>query len=153
MEKKRLKKEALESREDVKGFIEWCIENKIYKHERETDGGSASLTSTNFTPTQRASMNFRELKQSEIRDKIYDEMRKGKMKAFVQMQTNLGNMNFLIHAYLVPKTAENFIELTEAGYYDGVKFHRLVHNFCLQGGDPEGTGSGGVSIFGKAFED
>ena len=50
-------------------------------------------------------MTFRELKQSEIREKIYNEIRKGKMKGFVQMQTNLGNMNFLIHSDLVPKTA------------------------------------------------
>ena len=75
------------------------------------------------------------------------------MKGFVQMQTNLGNMNFLIHSDLVPKTAENFLELSENGYYDGVRFHRLVHDFCLQGGDPTETGSGGESIFGKAFED
>jgi cyclophilin family peptidyl-prolyl cis-trans isomerase len=39
------------------------------------------------------------------------------------------------------------------GYYDKTNFHRLVKDFCLQGGDPSGTGSGGQSIFGKAFED
>lgn len=105
MERKRKKKEELEAREDVKGFIQWCIENKTYRHERETDMGGASLTSTSFTPSSTASMTFRELKQSEIREKIHYEVKKGKMKGFVQMQTNLGNMNFLIHADYVPKTA------------------------------------------------
>ena len=52
---------------------------------------------------------------------------------------------------MVPKTSENFIELAESGYYDGTEFHRLVKDFCLQGGDPSGTGSGGQSVFGKAF--
>ena len=94
-------------------------------------------------------MNFRELKQSEIRDKIYMEVQKGKMKGFVQICTNLGNMNFLIHADYVPRTAENFVELAESGYFDGTRFHRLVKDFCLQGGDPSGTGTGGESIYGK----
>ena len=60
-------------------------------------------------------------------------------------------MNFLIHADLAPKTSENFIQLTESGYYDDSTFHRLVKDFCLQGGDPKGTG--GNSIFGYEFED
>lgn len=52
-------------------------------------------------------------------------------------------MNFMIHCDLVPKTAENFMELAEFGYYDNTHFHRLVKNFCLQGGDPSETGAGG----------
>lgn len=73
------------------------------------------------------------------------------MKALVQIQTNLGNWNVLVHADLVPKTSENFVQLCEEGYFDGTLFHRLVRDFCLQGGDPTGTGSGGQSVFGKAF--
>lgn len=42
-----------------------------------------------------------------------------------------------------PVAARNFINLAEAGYYDGVVFHRIVPGFVVQGGDPEGTGSGG----------
>lgn len=41
--------------------------------------------------------------------------------------------------------------MTESGYFNNTIFHRLVRDFCLQGGDPTGTGSGGQSIFGKAF--
>ena len=59
------------------------------------------------------------------------------------MVTNLGNFSILVHADLVPKTSENFIQLSENGYYNGLTFHRLVKDFCLQGGDPTGTGSGG----------
>lgn len=43
--------------------------------------------------------------------------------------------------------------MSESGYYNNTSFHRLVKNFCLQGGDPTGTGSGGESIFGGEFED
>lgn len=75
------------------------------------------------------------------------------MKGNVLMVTNLGNFSILIHSDLVPKTSQNFIELSENGYYNGLTFHRLVKDFCMQGGDPTATGSGGQSIFGKPFED
>lgn len=56
-------------------------------------------------------MAFRELRSSEIRDKIHNEVKKGKMKGYVQIATNLGAMNFLIHCDLATLTSENFLEL------------------------------------------
>jgi cyclophilin family peptidyl-prolyl cis-trans isomerase len=52
-----------------------------------------------------------------------------------------------------PKAVENFRLLAEHGYYDGVTFHRIVKGFMLQGGDPEGTGRGGMSAWGGKFDD
>lgn len=75
------------------------------------------------------------------------------MKGYVQITTNLGSMNFLIHCDLTPLTSENFMQLAESGYFNNTQFHRLVKNFCLQGGDPTGTGSGGESIYGSEFAD
>jgi|JI6StandDraft_1071083.scaffolds.fasta_scaffold00609_39 peptidyl-prolyl cis-trans isomerase-like protein 2 len=69
------------------------------------------------------------------------------------MATNRGKINILVYCYLVPKTGENFLELCESGYYNNTPFHRLVKDFCLQGGDPTGTGTGGNSIFERVFED
>lgn len=74
-------------------------------------------------------------------------------KGYVQIVTSLGAMNIELFANFVPKTCENFIELCERKYYNNTKFHRLIPNFMVQGGDPTGSGRGGESIFGKPFED
>jgi peptidyl-prolyl cis-trans isomerase B (cyclophilin B) len=42
-----------------------------------------------------------------------------------------------------PKTVENFVRLAKSGFYDGIKFHRVIPDFVVQGGDPTGTGAGG----------
>lgn len=52
-----------------------------------------------------------------------------------------------------PLAVENFVTHAREGYYDGVSFHRVIKDFMIQGGDPDGTGRGGESIWGKGFED
>merc|ERR1719440_528998 len=52
-----------------------------------------------------------------------------------------------------PQTCRNFAELARRGYYNGIKFHRIIKDFMIQGGDPTGTGRGGASIYGKNFAD
>ena len=49
-----------------------------------------------------------------------------------------------------PKTVNNFVVLARDGFYDGLTFHRVIPNFMIQGGDPNGTGTGGP---GYQFED
>ena len=52
-----------------------------------------------------------------------------------------------------PKTVENFLRLVNAGYYDCLTFHRVAKGFVIQGGDPNGNGTGGTSAFGAKFDD
>ena len=59
------------------------------------------------------------------------------------MVTNKGTMTFTLLPAKAPKTVNNFVVLSRYHYYDGIIFHRVVPEFVLQGGDPEGTGSGG----------
>ncbi|MCK9431141.1 MAG: peptidylprolyl isomerase [Candidatus Omnitrophica bacterium] len=71
----------------------------------------------------------------------------------VILETNQGNIEIKLKTDVAPKTCENFIKLTEKGYYNGLIFHRVIKGFMIQGGDPTGTGMGGESIWGKPFED
>ncbi len=61
----------------------------------------------------------------------------------VTMNTNKGTITLCLDPKLAPNTVNNFVFLTRKQYYDGLKFHRVVPDFVIQGGDPEGTGGGG----------
>eukprot|EP01133_Synstelium_polycarpum_P003567 gene3567-4080_t len=79
--------------------------------------------------------------------------KKTKNKGYVRIKTNVGDLNVQLHCDLVPKACENFLELCEDGYYNGLIFHRLIKNFMVQGGDPTGTGTGGQSVWKRPFAD
>lgn len=76
---------------------------------------------------------------------------KGDMIAVIK--TNHGDIKIKLFYEDAPLAVENFVRLSQKGYYDGLIFHRVIDNFMIQGGDPGGTGSGGQSIWGKPFED
>lgn len=71
-----------------------------------------------------------------------------KMK--VKIITAKGDVNINLLPDKSPVTVANFVNLAKKGYYDGLKFHRVIDNFMAQGGDPTGTGMGGP---GYRFED
>ena len=59
------------------------------------------------------------------------------------MHTNEGAIEIELFDDDAPKTVGNFVDLGREGFYDGVKFHRVIPDFMVQGGDPTGTGRGG----------
>jgi peptidyl-prolyl cis-trans isomerase B (cyclophilin B) len=66
------------------------------------------------------------------------------------MTTNLGDITFELYDEDAPKTVDNFRTLADKGFYDGLTFHRVIRDFMIQGGCPQGTGTGGP---GYTFED
>ena len=64
---------------------------------------------------------------------------------------NFGEIKVKFFDDIAPKAVENFVTHAKEGYYNGVSFHRVIEEFMIQGGDPEGTGRGGESIWGKGF--
>nr|CAB3234897.1 peptidyl-prolyl cis-trans isomerase CWC27 homolog [Phallusia mammillata] len=71
----------------------------------------------------------------------------------VLLHTSMGDIDVELWSKEAPIACRNFVQLCLEGYYNNVIFHRVVPNFCVQGGDPTGTGQGGESVFGKPFKD
>lgn len=69
------------------------------------------------------------------------------------IKTNMGEIKIRLFPKYAPKAVENFVTHAKEGYYNGLIFHRVIENFMIQGGDPNGTGTGGESIWGESFED
>ena len=61
----------------------------------------------------------------------------------VTFKTNAGTIKAELYPEIAPNTVNNFISLVKKGYYDGLKFHRVIYGFMIQGGCPDGTGMGG----------
>jgi peptidyl-prolyl cis-trans isomerase B (cyclophilin B) len=59
------------------------------------------------------------------------------------METDKGTINLDLFDADTPGTVKNFVELSKKGFYDGLNFHRVISNFMIQGGCPNGVGSGG----------
>ncbi|KAI5816236.1 hypothetical protein BZA77DRAFT_313189 [Pyronema omphalodes] len=119
-----------------------------YNAAQHTTGkAAASLTSTSLTPhtsNERAILSDEDYMLKPKRIKI---------KGYARISTNLGNLNVELHTDFAPKAVYNFVKLAQKGYFKGVKFHRNIRNFMIQGGDPTGTGRGGTSYWGKNFND
>ncbi len=71
----------------------------------------------------------------------------------VVFETTKGNIYMRLFPESAPITVTSFVGLVEAGFYNGITFHRVINNFMIQGGDPNGTGAGGDGVWGGNFED
>lgn len=87
----------------------------------------------------------------------FSKTSKEKTIVSVTIETEKGNIELELDKKAAPKTVDNFVKLAQDGFYDGTKFHRVVENFVIQGGDPlskdndpNNDGSGGP---GYAFDD
>ncbi|MDU2197141.1 MAG: peptidylprolyl isomerase [Peptostreptococcaceae bacterium] len=56
---------------------------------------------------------------------------------------DFGSVDIELYPHIAPNTVNNFISLANSGFYDGLTFHRIIKDFMIQGGDPDGTGMGG----------
>ena len=74
------------------------------------------------------------------------------MSLVAVMETDKGTIRLDLYPDKTPKTVANFVNLAQRGFYDGLKFHRVIADFMIQGGCPLGTGTGGPGYkFGDEF--
>jgi peptidyl-prolyl cis-trans isomerase-like protein 2 len=131
-------------------------DNLLY-HSKQNTSKSCSLTSTamnivvNTDQKEEEKKKFKSQKMEQY-ERIKKQKKKEK-KAFVTLHTSMGDLNLELYPYLVPQTCDNFLGLCENGYYNNLKFHRLMKGFMIQGGDPTGTGKGGESLWNEDFKD
>jgi peptidyl-prolyl cis-trans isomerase B (cyclophilin B) len=105
--------------------------------------------------TSRENAKSAQLQQEELTKGLklmqFESPKKGDTVATIK--TSMGDVKIRLFPEQAPKACENFISLAEKGYYKDVIFHRVINNFMIQTGDPEGTGMGGQSKWGKPFDD
>jgi peptidyl-prolyl cis-trans isomerase-like protein 2 len=112
-----------------------------------TGKAAASFTSTGLTPETSG-------ERALLTDEEYMlKPKRVKIKGYARIETNLGSLTIELQTETAPRAVWNFVQLAKKGYYNGIKFHRNIRNFMIQGGDPTGTGKGGQSIWGKNFQD
>lgn len=87
-----------------------------------------------FSKKSAQKLNYIELKEVKL-EKVYD------LKATIK--TTKGDIHLTLKPEVAPVTVANFVNLAQRGYYNGIKFHRVIPDFMIQGGDPTGTGMGG----------
>lgn len=107
-----------------------------------SDSPSSSETST--SESTREDLSQLELPQLDTEIKENESV--------VELTTTAGVITVKLFPEIAPKAVENFVTHAKDGYYDGTPFHRVIEGFMIQGGDPEGTGMGGESIWGEGFE-
>ena len=113
-----------------------------------TEGAAAQTDGTQDEQTQKYIDHL--LMEAEAMPQL-DAPREGDQVATIT--TNYGDIQIKLCPDQAPKAVENFVTLAEEGYYDGLTFHRVINNFMIQGGDPNGDGTGGESCWGGEFED
>lgn len=76
------------------------------------------------------------------------------MSLVAVMETNKGKIRLNLYSDETPMTVANFVNLAQRGFYDGLSFHRVIEDFMIQGGCPQGTGTGGPGYrFADEFVD
>lgn len=106
---------------------------------------SSSATKDSKSTTTSSSVDLNALELPQLSSKVADD------EYLIEMATSAGTIKIKLFPTQAPKAVENFVTHAKDGYYNNTKFHRIVKDFMIQGGDPKGDGTGGESIWGDNF--
>jgi cyclophilin family peptidyl-prolyl cis-trans isomerase len=106
-------------------------------------GGTSDSSSTSAETGANGCKKVEAPQPKQVSFKAPKQVLKPGEEATVVMKTSCGTFEIALDTKRAPKTANSFAFLVEEGFYDELTFHRVVPGFVIQGGDPEGTGTGG----------
>lgn len=113
--------------------------------------GNSKTNDNNAQNVEQTQNNNQSNKKANLQ-KQFELPEKGEEVGIIHIK-NYGDVHVKFFKEVAPKAVENFVTHAKNGYYDGLKFHRIINDFVIQGGDPKGNGTGGKSIWNKPFED
>ncbi|KXS15935.1 hypothetical protein M427DRAFT_305753 [Gonapodya prolifera JEL478] len=122
--------------------------NRFYLFTRREPDGEEGSSSTG-----RDVFNEKPSREEQTVAQLSSQAAKASLGTSAIIRTTLGDVHLRLFPEYAPKAVENFSGLARKGYYDGLKFHRVIKGFMLQTGDPNGDGTGGESLWGGEFED
>ena len=116
------------------------------KPSSETSSEASQATNSTASPStnQSTAMNTGQCQRSFDQKKLQDQIDLRNQQVSVEVK-NFGTIQIELYDQDAPKTVENFLRLTHAGFYDCLTFHRIAKGFVIQGGDPDGDGRGGLT--------
>lgn len=121
--------------------------NTTNKVSNKTTNQTTNQTTNRSKEESKVKVNYEEAAQKQMAAPVT-----GDTVAVIHVK-DYGDIKVKFFEDVAPKAVENFITHAKEGYYNGVTFHRVINEFMIQGGDPEGTGMGGESIWGTDFEE
>jgi len=127
--------------------------DKLKKAYTDTSEDDFNYTAINYYVVEFLSKNVKTVEDKE--EAVIDQLAaptKGDTIASITVK-DVGIIKIRLFDKVTPKAVENFTTHSKDGYYNNLIFHRVISDFMIQGGDPLGTGQGGESIYGEAFED
>lgn len=138
------------------------VENKqVTDNYQQTPGGSVPLSGANQPDIQGQSTTTPQVEEPSMEtcQRNFDDSKLKSATVDIKNRTvqinvkDFGVIEVELFDKDAPKTVENFLRLANAGFYDCLSFHRVSKGFVIQGGDPKGDGTGGISAFGAKFAD
>lgn len=144
----------------LKKILLACIMATMVLSGCSSSNDDKNAENTNTTQNEENTNNDTDAEYEALKEKLLtggenfpqlEEPKEGEEIAIIK--TNMGDIKVKLCKDEAPKAVENFVTHAKEGYYDGLIFHRVVKDFVVQGGDPQGNGTGGESIWGEPFED